>query len=68
MGYVNGRITAPSTEDASYDKWEMEISIVMTWLVHSMVPEIGESFLDMVIAQEIWETVANAYSKKGNFA
>ena len=46
MGYINGGIKAPSTEDASYDKWEMENSIVMTWLVHSMVPEIGEGFLD----------------------
>ena len=44
MEYANGRITAPNTKDASYDKWKMENSIVMTWLVHSMIPEIGEFF------------------------
>ena len=68
LGYINGRIKAPSTEDATYDKWEMENSIVMTWLIHSMIPEIGECFLDMAIAQDIWETMANTYSRNGNFA
>ena len=68
MGYVNGRIKAPNTEDTTYDKWEMENSIVMTWLVHSMIPEIGKGFLDMATAQDIWETMANTYSRKGNSA
>ena len=68
MGYINGRIKAPSTEDATYDKWEMENSIVMTWLIHSMIPEIGEGFLDMATAQDIWEIMANTYSRKGNSA
>ena len=66
MGYINGRIKAPSTEDATYDKWEMENSIVMTWLCHSMTPEIGEGFLDMATAQDIWETMVNTYSRNGN--
>ena len=66
MGYINGRIKAPNTEDASYDKWEMENSTIMTWICHSMIPEIGEGFLDMVTAQDIWETMANTYSRKGN--
>ena len=30
LGYVNGRIKVPSTKDATYDKWEMENSAVMT--------------------------------------
>ena len=34
IGYINGRIKAPSTEDATYEKWEMENSIVMAWLIH----------------------------------
>ena len=68
MGYINGRIKAPSTEDAAYDKWEMENSIVMTWLCHSMIPEIGEGFLDMATAKDIWETMASTYARKGNSA
>ena len=33
-----------------------------------MVPEIAEGFLDMATAQDIWETMANTYSRKGNSA
>ena len=36
--------------------------------IHYMIPEIREAFLDMVIAQDIWGTVANTYSWKGNSA
>ena len=53
MGYINGRIKALSAEDATYNKWEMENSIVMTWFFHSMLPEIGEGFLDMGTAHDI---------------
>ena len=68
MGYINGRIKTPKIEDAAYDKWEMENSVVMTWLIHSMIPDIGEGFLDMATAQDIWETMAKTYSRKGNSA
>ena len=68
MGYINGKIKAPQPEDTLNDKWEMENSTVMTWLCHSMVPEIVEGFLDMAIAQDIWDTMVNTYSRKGNSA
>ena len=47
---IESKHRAPSTEDATCDKWEMENSIVMTWLCHSMTPEIGEGFLDIATA------------------
>ncbi|GMP40688.1 hypothetical protein CsSME_00011035 [Camellia sinensis var. sinensis] len=49
MGYVDGRIQAPSTVDPSYDQWEITNSLIMGWLIHSMVLEIGEGYLAMVI-------------------
>ncbi|XP_028083317.1 uncharacterized protein LOC114284582 [Camellia sinensis] len=33
-----------------------------------MVPEIGEGYLSMDTAQDIWEAVATMYSRKGNFS
>ena len=30
--------------DPSYDKWEIENSVIMAWLINSIVPEIGKSF------------------------
>ena len=43
MGHYDGRITAPSTTDPGYDKWEIENSVIMSWLINSMVLEISES-------------------------
>ena len=45
MGHFDGRIKAPDTTDPKYDKWEIENSTIMVWLINSMVPEIGESFI-----------------------
>ena len=44
MGHLNGRVMAPSTTDLGYDKWEIENSVLMSWIINSIVPEIGESF------------------------
>ncbi|KAI8030692.1 Allantoinase, partial [Camellia lanceoleosa] len=48
--------------------WEITNSLIMGWLIHSMVPEIGEDYLSMDTAQDIWEAVATTYSRKGNFS
>ncbi|CAL5430126.1 unnamed protein product [Camellia sinensis] len=68
MGYVDGRVQAPSITDTGYDQWEITNSLIMGWLIHSMVPEIGEGYLSMDTAQDIWEAVATTYSRKGNFS
>ena len=68
MGYVDGTTPAPSTTDASHKKWEMKNYTIMSWLIHSMIPEIGEGYLGMKTAQDIWESVAATNSHKGNEA
>ncbi|XP_028094472.1 uncharacterized protein LOC114294555 [Camellia sinensis] len=64
MGYVDGRVQAPSITDTGYDQWEITNSLIMGWLIHFMVPEIGEGYLSMDTAQDIWEAVATTYSRK----
>ncbi|GMP95604.1 hypothetical protein CsSME_00044585 [Camellia sinensis var. sinensis] len=68
MGYVDGRIQAPSTTDPGYDQWEITNSLIMGWLIHSMVLDIGEGYLSMETAQDVWDSVATTYSHKGNFS
>ncbi|GMP93350.1 hypothetical protein CsSME_00043226 [Camellia sinensis var. sinensis] len=68
MGYVDGKIPALTTTDSSYDQWEITNSLIMGWLIHSMVLEIREGYLSMDTAQDIWEAVATTYSRKGNFS
>lgn len=68
MGYLNGKITEPLETDPTYDKWEAENSTVMSWLVHSMKPEISQGYLFLRTAKEIWDVAAQTYSKMGNKA
>ncbi|XP_028061865.1 uncharacterized protein LOC114265298 [Camellia sinensis] len=68
MEYVDGRIQAPNTIDPGYDQWEITNSLIMGWLIHSMVQDIGEGYLSMETAQDVWDDVAATYSCKGNFS
>lgn len=60
--YLNGTIPEPSTEDASFADWDIQNSMVMAWLLHSMEDSIPEIHLLYPTAQAIWEAVTLAYS------
>ena len=40
----------------------------MSWLLHSIIPEIGEDFLALDTAKDVWDTVFKTYSRRGNIA
>ena len=44
FGYVDGTLKAPSREDPTYAKWEVDNYLVMSWPVHSMEPSIAAFF------------------------
>ncbi|GMP35132.1 hypothetical protein CsSME_00007707 [Camellia sinensis var. sinensis] len=44
MGYVDRRVQALNIIDSGYDQLEITNSLIMMWLIHSTVPEIGEVF------------------------
>ena len=56
----------PKDEGESYDRWEAENSMVMSWLVNSMEPDVGRTYLFLPTASEIWEAVKETYSNFGN--
>ena len=62
-GYANGAITSLKVGNPGFDKWDQENSLVMNWLLHSMILEIGDGFLSLDTAKDIWDTV---YSRQGN--
>ena len=55
IGYINGAITYLKVGDSEFDKWDQENSLIMSWLLHSMISEIGDGFLALDIAKDIWE-------------
>lgn len=53
IGYVDGKIQAPSTTDLGYDQWEITNSLIMGWLIYSIVPDIGEDYLSTKTTQDV---------------
>lgn len=68
LGYLTGATKAPDPTSATFPKWEAENAIVMSWLLHSMKPEISHTFMYLPTSKAIWDSMIQAYSRKGNKA
>lgn len=64
--FITGEARKPEITEKSYKTWEIDNSKVMSWLINSMTPEIGEDFLLYETAEEIWAAVKETYSNKDN--
>ncbi|XP_034687204.1 uncharacterized protein LOC117915681 [Vitis riparia] len=64
--YITGASAAPETTASTYKKWIAENNMVMSWLVNSMTPDIGENFLSFDTAKEIWDIAKETFSDKEN--
>ena len=56
----------PKEDDPNYLVWDAENSMIMSWLVNSMEPEIGQNFMYLDTAKELWQAVGETYSDLGN--
>ena len=62
FGYLDGSIAKPSLDNPSFQTWDIQNSMVMAWLVHSMEDSIGETYLFYLTAKGIWDAIHFAYS------
>ncbi|KZV35965.1 hypothetical protein F511_31191, partial [Dorcoceras hygrometricum] len=46
--------------------WKSENSMVTAWLINSMEPSTGRTFLFLPTAQEVWDAVRETYSDLEN--
>lgn len=56
----------PDEKNPEYTKWKAENNMVMSWLLNSMTPEIGEHFMFYKTASEIWEAARDMFSNQDN--
>lgn len=52
-----------SHEDARFKMWDVEDTIIMTWLLNLMQLNISRNFMLLESSKEIWEMVRKTYSK-----
>ncbi|KAK6930599.1 Retrotransposon Copia-like, N-terminal [Dillenia turbinata] len=65
-GYVTGEKPKPTITDSTYNQWEAENSLVMSWLINSMQPHISKGYLLFNNVHKIWSAVSLTYSQVGN--
>ena len=64
--YITGESKEPKKNDPNYQKWKLENSLVMSWLLNSMTNETGENFMYYGTAHEIWSAAKETYSNVDN--
>ena len=53
FGYLSGSTKKPKADDEGFERWESENSMIMSWLINSMEPEVGGTYLVLPSALEI---------------
>ncbi|KAF7812791.1 ankyrin repeat domain-containing protein 2b [Senna tora] len=64
--YLTGDKKQPSIFDANYTQWEAKNSLVSSCPINTMLPKISKPYLFLKTTKEIWTTVKQTYSRKGN--
>ncbi|KAJ1421360.1 Gag-polypeptide of LTR copia-type [Sesbania bispinosa] len=64
--YITGNAKEPEKEDPTHQKWKLENSLVMSWLISSMTHETGENFMYYGTAVEISNAAKETYSNVDN--
>ena len=62
FGYLDGSIPQPSDTDPLYAAWDVQNSMVLSWLIHFMEDKIAKNYLLYPTAMAIWAAVSLAYS------
>jgi len=55
LQFINGVATEPEKGDPSHNAWIRCNNMVVSWLVHSVSPQIRQSILWIENAEEIWK-------------
>ena len=62
FGYLDGSISQLEPIDSSFLAWDINNSMVMSWILNSMNNSIAEIYLLYRTATTIWDVVTVAYS------
>jgi hypothetical protein len=67
-GYVLGEVSeATDKGSAEWKKWSVRNSLIVAWMLNSLVPEIATSAEALSNAAIMWDALSKMYSGKGNF-
>lgn len=57
MGLLDGSRKPVTPSESGYALWDAENSMLMSWLINSMEPEISQGYIFYTTAKDIWDAV-----------
>lgn len=70
VGYINGEIKSPTETEitsSKYQEWQMNDSLVLSWILHSIEPSISELFIFSETALDLWNSLEEMYGIKHKY-
>lgn len=61
LGHLTGEMRKPELGDTKMNAWRLENFIVIAWLLNSMDLIIGNSYLFLPTARDVWEAVRDLF-------
>lgn len=63
---TGGRRSLPPTNTVILHRWQLENSMVTAWMVNSMTPKIGKTYLFLPTAKDMWDVVRGMHLDSEN--
>ncbi|CAH9101387.1 unnamed protein product [Cuscuta europaea] len=63
MGFLDGYVKQPNSDDALYSTWYRINAFLLSWLLYSISPTIRNTFLYFTNAKELWDEVQLRYGE-----
>jgi len=66
IGFINGSIKVPSKVDqsAEYALWNRCNNMILSWLTHSVEPDLAKGVIHAKTAHQVWEDFKDQFSQK----
>ncbi|KAK3008274.1 hypothetical protein RJ639_014960 [Escallonia herrerae] len=66
IGFINGSIEQPSEKDqpTEYALWNQCNSMILSWLTHSVEPDLAKGVIHAKTAYQVWEDFKDQFSQK----
>lgn len=66
IGFINGSIQSPSETEkpAEYALWNQCNSMILSWLTHSVEPDLAKGVIHAKTTQQVWEDFKDQFSQK----
>ncbi|RVX02883.1 hypothetical protein CK203_023151 [Vitis vinifera] len=68
IGYLTGSTMTPLEDDPKFQMWDSENFMIISWLINSMESEIGQTYMFLPTAKQVWDVVVETYSDMENSA